>query len=61
MFSSCVGVWRNNRVEIIANDQGNRTTASFVSFSDTSRLIGDTAKNQAARNPQNTYAAYFPD
>jgi heat shock protein 1/8 len=51
---SCVGVWQNDRVEIIANDQGNRTTPSYVSFSDTERLIGDAAKNQVAVNPTNT-------
>ena len=51
---SCVGVWQNDRVEIIANDQGNRTTPSFVAFTDTERLIGDSAKNQAAINPTNT-------
>jgi L1 cell adhesion molecule like protein len=51
---SCVGVWQNDRVEIIANDQGNRTTPSFVAFSDTERLIGDAAKNQVAMNPTNT-------
>ncbi|KAF8526206.1 heat shock cognate 70 [Hysterangium stoloniferum] len=51
---SCVGVWQNDRVEIIANDQGNRTTPSYVSFSDTERLIGDAAKNQIAMNPHNT-------
>jgi L1 cell adhesion molecule like protein len=51
---SCVGVWQNDRVEIIANDQGNRTTPSFVAFSETERMIGDAAKNQAAMNPQNT-------
>jgi len=51
---SCVGVWQNDRVEIIANDQGNRTTPSYVSFSDTERLIGDAAKNQVAMNPHNT-------
>jgi L1 cell adhesion molecule like protein len=51
---SCVGVWQNDRVEIIANDQGNRTTPSYVSFSDTERLIGDAAKNQVAMNPYNT-------
>ena len=50
----CVGVWQNDRVEIIANDQGNRTTPSYVSFSDTERLIGDAAKNQVAMNPHNT-------
>ncbi|KAJ7190108.1 heat shock cognate 70 [Mycena pura] len=51
---SCVGVWQNDRVEIIANDQGNRTTPSYVSFSDNERLIGDAAKNQVAMNPTNT-------
>ncbi|KAG5436989.1 hypothetical protein PCANB_001264 [Pneumocystis canis] len=51
---SCVGVWQNDRVEIIANDQGNRTTPSYVAFSDTERLIGDAAKNQVAMNPSNT-------
>lgn len=52
--TSCVGVWQNNRVEIIANDQGNRTTPSFVAFTDSERLIGEAAKNQAAGNPKNT-------
>jgi len=51
---SCVGVWQNDRVEIIANDQGNRTTPSYVSFNDTERLIGDAAKNQVAVNVENT-------
>jgi len=51
---SCVGVWMNDRVEIIANDQGNRTTPSYVAFTDSERLIGDAAKNQAAMNPENT-------
>ena len=44
----------NDRVEIIANDQGNRTTPSYVGFTETERLIGDAAKNQVARNPTNT-------
>jgi len=51
---SAVGVWQNDRVEIIANDQGNRTTPSFVAFTDTERLIGDAAKNQSASNATNT-------
>lgn len=51
---SCVGVWQHDRVEIIANDQGNRTTPSYVAFTDTERLIGDAAKNQVAMNPLNT-------
>ena len=51
---SCVGVWKNDTVDIIANDQGNRTTPSYVAFTDSERLIGDGAKNQAAMNPHNT-------
>jgi heat shock protein 1/8 len=51
---SCVGVWQNDRVEIIANDMGQRTTPSYVAFSNDSRLIGDAAKNQVAMNPENT-------
>jgi L1 cell adhesion molecule like protein len=51
---SCVGTWKNNQVEIISNDQGNRTTPSYVAFTETERLIGDSAKNQASRNPENT-------
>ena len=51
---SCVGIWQNDRVEIIANDQGNRTTPSYVAFNDNERLIGDAAKNQVAMNAINT-------
>ncbi|XP_072319418.1 heat shock 70 kDa protein 1 [Eucyclogobius newberryi] len=51
---SCVGIFQHGKVEIIANDQGNRTTPSYVAFTDTERLIGDAAKNQVALNPNNT-------
>ena len=51
---SCVGIFQHGKVEIIANDQGNRTTPSYVAFTDTERLIGDAAKNQCAMNPENT-------
>ena len=51
---SCVGVWSGDRVEIIPNEQGNRTTPSYVAFTDTERLVGDAAKNQTALNPHNT-------
>jgi L1 cell adhesion molecule like protein len=51
---SCVAIWENGNPEILANEQGNRTTPSMVAFTDTERLIGDSAKNQAAVNPENT-------
>jgi len=51
---SCVGVWQNDKVEIIANDQGLNTTPSYVAFTEEERLIGDSAKAQVARNPENT-------
>jgi len=52
---SCVGVWQNGRVEIIANDLGSRTTPSWVAFTETGeRLVGESAKNQAGNNPENT-------
>jgi heat shock protein 1/8 len=51
---SCVAVWQNGKVEIIANEQGNRTTPSFVAFTDEETLCGDSAKNQCALNPDNT-------
>ena len=51
---SCVGIFQHGKVEIIANDEGNRTTPNYVAFNDTERLIGDAAKNQAVINPSNT-------
>ncbi len=51
---SCVAVWQNDRVEVIANEHGNRTTPSYVAFQGDERLIGDAAKNQASANPRNT-------
>ena len=65
---SCAAVWRHDQVEIIVNDQGNRTTPSYVAFTDTRRVVGDGAKNQAALNPTNTvfgnspviYIFFFP-
>lgn len=51
---SCVGIWKGDRVEIITNEQGERTTPSYVSFSETERLIGVAAKNQSGNNPENT-------
>jgi L1 cell adhesion molecule like protein len=52
--NSCVGVWQNDRVEIIANEHVNRTTPSYVAFTDEERLIGESAKNQSSMNPKNT-------
>jgi heat shock 70kDa protein 1/2/6/8 len=51
---SAVGIFQNNKVEIIANDQGNRTTPSYVAFNDQERLVGDAAKNQSSVNSENT-------
>ena len=51
---SCVGVWKNDKVEIIANDQGNRTTPSWVAFTNQEKLVGESAKNQFNLNPTNT-------
>ena len=51
---SCVGWWKDNRCEIIANDQGNRTTPSYVSFGENEKIVGEGAKNQATSNPENT-------
>ena len=56
---SCVGVFQHGKVDIIANDQGNRTTPSYVAFNDSERLIGDAAKNQSAMNPSNTVFGKF--
>lgn len=58
---SCVGVWQHGRVEIIQNDQGNRTTPSWVAFTDKESLVGEAAMNQAARNPTNSVFGDFPD
>lgn len=51
---SCVGVWQNDRVEIVTNDQGNRITPSYVCFTEKERLIGDSAKEMAFMNPITT-------
>ncbi len=56
---SCVAVWQHERVEIIVNDQGNRTTPSYVAFTSVERLLGDAAKNQVARNPTNSVFGNF--
>ncbi|TVU11292.1 hypothetical protein EJB05_44867, partial [Eragrostis curvula] len=51
---SCVAVWRNDRGEVIPNDQGNRLTPSCVAFTNSERLVGEAAGNQAGLNPTNT-------
>ena len=51
---SCVGIYKNGRVEIIPNELGNRITPSYVAFTDEERLVGESAKNQASANPTNT-------
>ena len=51
---SCVGVYKNGRVEIIPNEFGNRITPSYVAFTDQEKLVGESAKNQASMNPKNT-------
>ena len=56
---SCVAAWQHNRVEIIANEQGNRSTPSCVAFTDCERLIGEAAKNQVASAPTNTVFGWF--
>lgn len=57
---SCVATFQNGAVEIISNDQGNRTTPSYVAFTDVERIIGDAAKNQVAMNPTNTIYGILP-
>ena len=56
---SCVAIWQRNRVEIIPNDLGNRTTPSYVAFNETHRLIGQAAKDQVSMNPTNTVFGEF--
>jgi heat shock protein 1/8 len=56
---SCVVVWQHDQVEIIVNDQGNRTTPSYVAFTGKELLVGDAAKNQVAKNPINTVLGNF--
>ncbi|PNX82186.1 heat shock cognate 70 kDa [Trifolium pratense] len=57
---SCVAVWRNDQLEIIVNEQGNRITPSYVAFTDSQRMIGDPAFNKAAYNPTNTvFGKYY--
>ncbi|KAF0917878.1 hypothetical protein E2562_021531 [Oryza meyeriana var. granulata] len=51
---SCVAAWQHGRVEIVIKEHGGRTTPSYVAFTDTERLVGDAAKNEASRNPTNT-------
>lgn len=58
---SCVGVFQHGKVEIITNDHGNRTTPSYVAFTDTECLVGDFAKNQVTINPNNTIFGRYPN
>jgi len=58
----CVGVFQHGKVEIITNDQGYRTTPSYLACTDTERSIGDAAKNQVAMNPQqHNFCVTIPD
>jgi heat shock protein 1/8 len=56
---SCVAVWQHDRVEVIVNDQGNRTTPSYVAFTDKEHLVGDAAKSQVTKNPTNSIFGNF--